>query len=59
MSASIRSTRDPPNASAIARFAAVVVLPSSGWLLVTAMTRGPSAPLVKTSDVLSDRNASP
>ena len=33
------STREPPSASAIARLHAVVVLPSSGWLLVTAITR--------------------
>ena len=59
MSPSTRSTRDPPSASTIPRLQAVVVLPSSGWLLVTAMTRGPPAPLVKTSDVRSDRNASP
>ena len=39
--------------------AAVVVLPSSGWLLVTAMTRVCSLPLVNTSDVRSERNASP
>jgi hypothetical protein len=59
MSASMSRTRDPPNASAYARLHAVVVFPSSGWLLVTATTRGPSDPLVKTSDVRSDRNASP
>ena len=33
------STREPPRASASARLHAVVVLPSSGWLLVTAMIR--------------------
>ena len=53
------STREPPSASAIARLQAVVVLPSSGWLLVTAMMRVDSTPLVKTSDVRSERNASP
>src|SRR6478609_3290167 len=35
MSASMRSTRAPPYASAIAILQAVVVLPSSGWALVT------------------------
>ena len=33
------STREPPSASASARLHAVVVLPSSGWLLVTAIIR--------------------
>ena len=59
MSASISSTREPPSASAIARLQAVVVLPSSGWLLVTAIMRVDCAPLVNTSDVRSERNASP
>ena len=36
-----------------------MVLPSSGWLLVTAMTRACPAPAVNTSEVRSDRNASP
>ena len=53
------STREPPSASASARLHAVVVLPSSGWLLVTAMIRVDSLPLVNTSDVRSERNASP
>ena len=59
MSASISSTRDPPYASAIAMLQAVVVLPSSGCALVRPMTRVPSLPLLKTSDVRSARNASP
>jgi hypothetical protein len=59
MSASMSSTREPPSASASARLQAVVVFPSSGWLLVTAITRVDSPPLVKTSDVRSERNASP
>ncbi len=41
MSASISSTREPPYASAIAMLQAVVVLPSSGCALVSAMTRVP------------------
>ena len=59
MSASMSSTRDPPSASAVARLHAVVVLPSSGWLLVTAITRASPAPAVNTSDVRNERNASP
>ena len=59
MSASISMTRDPPSASATARLQAVVVLPSSGCELVTAIIRLPSVPLVNTSDVRSERNASP
>ena len=43
----------------MARLHAVVVLPSSGWLLVTAITRACPAPAVNTSDVRSERNASP
>ena len=59
MSASMSSTREPPYASAIAMLHAVVVLPSSGCALVSAMTRVPSLPLLNTSDVRRARKASP
>src|SRR4051795_9113313 len=46
--ASMSSTREPPNASASARLHAVVVFPSSGWLLVKAMMGAGGGPLGKT-----------
>ena len=59
MSASISSTRAPPIARASARLHAVVVLPSSGCALVTITQRVGSGPLLKISDVRSERKASP
>ena len=58
MSASTSSTRAPPYASAIARLHAVVVLPSSGWALVTRTTALPLELRVSASDVRSARMAS-
>ena len=43
----------------MAMFAAVVVLPSSGWALVTMMIFVPSPGYFEISDVRSDRNDSP
>src|SRR5437867_4966377 len=59
MSASMSSTRAPPYASAMAILHAVVVLPSSGWALVTAINFVPSEVYFESSDVRSDRNDSP
>ena len=53
------STRAPPKASAMAMFAAIVVLPSSGCALVTTTIFVPSPGYFDISEVRSARNDSP